>query len=150
MAQDLRITIDKFTFTVEPSRMYTADGVWMQDLGGGRVRLGVSDFVQQHSGDVAFATVKAAGTAIAAGDEFAALETVKANVSLLLPFAGTIAEVNPALDATPEVVNRTPYGEGWLAVVLATGWDAQAPGLLDGPAYLAVMTSQAEQELNQP
>ena len=150
MPDHLHTTIDKFTFKVATDRSYSADGIWLQDLGDGRVRVGVTDFVQQHSGDLAFASVKATGTTVAAGDEFAELETVKVNLSLPLPIAGTIVEVNPALDTSPEVVNQHPYGDGWLAVIQAAGWEADRLGLLDPPAYVSVMQSQVQQELNRP
>lgn len=150
MPEYLQTTIDKFTFAVATDRHYDPDGVWLEDLGDGRVRVGVTDFVQQHSGDVAFASVKATGTRLAVGDEFAMLETVKVNLSLPLPIAGTIVEVNPALDTNPEVVNQHPYGDGWLAVVQATAWEEDRAGLLGPQAYFAVMQSQVEQELNQP
>lgn len=149
MPEYLQTTIDKFTFKVATDRRYSPDGIWLEDLGDGGVRVGVTDFVQQHSGDVAFASVNAPGTTVAAGDEFAALETVKVNLSLPLPVGGTIVEVNAALDTTPEVVNQAPYGDGWLAVVQVPGWEEDRVGLLDPPAYLAVMQSQVEQELNQ-
>ena len=148
MPEFLQTTIDKFTFEVATDRSYSPDGIWLQDLGGGRVRVGVSDFVQQHSGDVAFVTVKAAGTALSAGDEFAELETVKVNLGLPLPIAGTLVEVNPALDASPEVVNHNPYGDGWLAVIQAAAGDVERAGLLDPPAYLSVVQSQAALELD--
>ncbi len=150
MAEYLQTTIDKFTFKVATDRNYSPDGIWLQDLGDGRIRVGVTDFVQQHSGDVAFASVKATGTTVSAGDEFAALETVKVNLSLPLPIAGTIVQVNPALDTNPEVVNQNPYGDGWLAVIQAAAWQVDRVGLLDPPAYFSVMQSQVEQELNQP
>ncbi len=150
MAEYLQTTIDKFTFKVATDRNYSPDGIWLQDLGDGRIRVGVTDFVQQHSGDVAFASVKATGTTVSAGDEFAALETVKVNLSLPLPITGTIVEVNPALDTNPEVVNQNPYGDGWLAVIQAAAWQVDRVGLLDPPAYFSVMKSQVEQELNRP
>jgi len=145
----LEATLDKFIFKVAIDRVYSPDGIWLQDLGSCRVRVGVTDFVQQHSGDVAFASAKAAGTALAAGDEFAVLETVKVNVSLPLPITGTILEVNPALDANPEVVNQSPYGDGWLAVIEAENWEEDRTSLLGPPDYLSLMRAQAQQELDQ-
>ncbi len=150
MPEYLQTTIDKFIFKVATDRAYSPDGVWLQELNGGRVRVGVSDFVQQHSGDVAFVSVKPAGTALAPGAEFAELETVKINLALPLPIRGTIVEVNPALDTTAEVVNSDPYEEGWLAVVQPAAWDKDRVTLLDPRAYLSIVQAQAEQELNQP
>jgi glycine cleavage system H protein len=149
MSEYLQTTIDKFTFTVATDRRYSPDGIWLQDIGDGRIRVGVTDFVQQHSGDVAFASVKPMGTPLAAGDEFADLETVKVNLALPLPVAGTIVEANPALDTNPELVNQHPYGDGWLAVIQAAAWETEGSSLLDPEAYLALVQGQAEQELNQ-
>ena len=81
MSEFLETTVDKFTFKVATDRFYTAEGVWAKEEDG-RVRIGLSDFVQQRSGDVAFAEVKPAGTALAAGDEVAVIETIKVNISL--------------------------------------------------------------------
>ncbi len=150
MRDYLQTTVDKFTFRVATDRLYSSEGVWVQESAKGQLRIGVTDFVQQHSGDIAFATVKVTGRKVIAGEEFAALETVKANVSLSLPFDATVVDANPALETTPEVVNQSPYDEGWLSVVEAPGWDADRNGLLDPRAYLAVMTAEAEREINQP
>ena len=88
--------------------------------GNGRVRVGLTDYLQQLNGDVAFAHVKPVGTKLAVGDEIAELETIKANVSLFAPVSGTVVEVNPDLDLSPEIINQEPYGKGWLAVIEAT------------------------------
>ncbi len=149
MTEYLQATIDKFTFKVATDRLYSPEGIWLQDLGDGRVRVGVTDFLQQHSGDVAFATVRPARTPIAAGDDFADLETVKVNLALPLPVTGAIIEANPALDTNPEIVNEDPYERGWLAVIQSAGRETDWPGLLGAEAYLAVMQGQAAQELNQ-
>jgi glycine cleavage system H protein len=150
MPEYLQTTIDKFTFRVAADRLYTSDGVWVlpiQPQSPQRVRIGVTDFFQQHNGDVAFANVKGRGTNLKAGDEFAEMETMKVNVALPLPVSGAIVEVNGRLELTPEVVNQDPYDKGWLAVVEVTNWEADRAKLLDAPAYLAVMQAQAEEEL---
>jgi glycine cleavage system H protein len=148
MPEYLEIPLDKFTFRVATDRSYSPDGVWLQDLGDSRIRVGVTDFVQQHSGDVAFASAPKTGTTLAAGDEFAALETVKVNLSLALPISGTVLEVNPALDTSPEVINQDPYGDGWLVVIHAVAWEADRAGLLAPAAYLSAMQGQVQQELD--
>jgi glycine cleavage system H protein len=109
--------------------------------------VGFTDFVQQRSGDVAFISVKAPGTTVRPGDDFAEVETVKVTQGVPSPVAGTVLEVNKALDMTPEVVNRDPYGEGWLGVIEAASWEADRAKLLDARAYLSVMQSQIEQEV---
>jgi glycine cleavage system H protein len=150
MSDILEATVDKFTFKVPTDRLYNRDGVWvlwLQPLAGGRVRVGLTDYLQQHSGDVAFATVKPVGTRVAAGEELGEIETVKVNLSLPAPLSGTVVEINPALDLTPELINRDPYGDGWLAVLEATNLDAERGTLLEPPAYFAFMRQQAEEEL---
>jgi glycine cleavage system H protein len=72
------------------------------------------------------------------------------NLSLGAPVSGTIVEINPALELTPEVVNRDPYGEGWLAVIETASLEAERGTLLDPAAYFAAMKQQVAQELSRP
>ena len=146
MQEYLETTIDKFVFRVATDRLYSADGVWAWSEGNG-VRVGLTDFVQQRGGDVAFVHVKPVGTNLADGNEFAELETIKVNQSIFTPTPGTIVEVNASLDLTPEIINQDPYGKGWLALIEAADWETTRAKLLDADAYLAMMRSQAEQEL---
>jgi glycine cleavage system H protein len=111
-----------------------------------RVRIGLSDFLQQRSGDVAFAEVKPEGIVLAFGDEVAVIETIKAEVSLRSPVAGEVVEVNLAMEITPEAINQDPYGEGWLAVIEAEDWESDRARLLDAQAYFLVMKQEAEEE----
>lgn len=148
MTEFLETTVDKFIFRVATDRLYSVEGIWaLKEDEGDRVRLGVTDYRQQLNGDVAFAHLKPVGTNLAAGDEFAEVETIKATVSFPSPIAGTVLEVNEELDLTPEAVNQQPYGKGWLLVVEATNWPADRMKLLDAEFYLALMWSQAEEEL---
>lgn len=144
MTEFLETTIEKFTFKVATDRLYSSEGIWAKPEGN-QVRIGLSDFVQQHSGDVAFAEVKDVGAEVAFGDEIATIETIKVNISLISPAAGKIIAVNPAMAARPEVINQDPFGAGWLAVVEATDWEADKARLLDPQAYFAKMKLEAEQ-----
>ena len=146
MPEFLTATVDKFTFKVAMDRAYTSEGVWaMAD--GQSIRIGLSDYLQQRSGDVAFAEVKPAGTALTAGDEAAAIETIKVNISLLSPAQGRVLTVNPALETAPEVINQDPYGDGWLVVIEAENWAADQARLLTAQAYFDQMKEQAEQDV---
>ena len=149
MQEYIETTIDKFVFRVATDRLYSADGVWAR-LEGRRVRVGLTDFVQQRSGDVAFAEVRPPGRTLAVGDEIALIETIKANVEVISPVGGAIAEVNPALATTPEVINQDPYGDGWLAVIEAGDWPKDRDALLDPQAYFELMKAQAEEEAQKP
>jgi glycine cleavage system H protein len=145
MLDFLEIMVDKFTFKVATDRSYSSEGVWAKEENG-RVRIGLSDFVQQRSGDVAFADVKPAGSTLATGDEVAVIETIKVNIAFASPVNGNIVEVNPAMNDAPEAINQDPYGTGWLAVLEIADWEAECAKLLDPQAYFVIMKSQAEEE----
>ena len=150
MPEYLEARVDKFTFRVAKDRLYTAKGAWvfwMKPEAPNRVRVGLADFLQQRSGDVAFATVRPVGTKVAAGERLAEIETIKTMVELASPVSGTVAEVNAALDTTPEVINQDPYDKGWLAVIETTAWEAERATLLGPEAYFSAMEAEAQEEL---
>ena len=152
MPEYLEKMIDKFTFRVATDRYYTSEGAWafwMQPQADRRIRVGLTDYLQQHSGDTAFVSVKPVGTVVAAGDEFAEMETIKVTFGLPSPVSGKVIEVNHGLDLHPEKVNEDPYGEGWLAVIEAANWEAECAGLLEPQSYFEVMQAQAQRELEQ-
>jgi glycine cleavage system H protein len=145
MTEFLKTTVDKFIFKVATDRTYSSEGLWALEEGN-RIRIGLSDFLQQRSGDVAFAEIKPVDTVLAAGEEVAMIETIKVNISLTSPVNGKVVEVNPAMNDAPEVINQDPYGAGWLAVIEATKWEADKSTLLDPQTYFNLMKGQAEEE----
>lgn len=149
MAETLEFRVDKFTFCVALDRYYTPEGVWAKPEGD-RVRIGLSDFLQQRSGDVAFAEVMPVGTRLEFEDEIAVIETIKVNISLGSPSTGVIAETNPAMEAEPERINQDPYGDGWLAFVQPDDWETDRLRLLDARAYFERIREQAEEEAHKP
>lgn len=152
MPEYFETTVDKFTFKVARDRMYTRDGVWVLPSGGPdgiNVHIGLTDYLQQHSGDAAFANVKRAGTVLNLGDEFAEIETIKVNVELPSPLAGTIIDVNKQLEMYPELVNQDPYDKGWLVVVKPDNWDRAHAELLDANSYFDLMRTQIDEELKE-
>jgi glycine cleavage system H protein len=145
MPQFLETTVDKFTFRVATDRYYNGEGLWVLPEGN-HVRIGLSDFLQQRSGDVAFAEIKPVGTTLAVGEEVALIETIKVNISLTSLVSGTVVEVNPDMELSPEVINQDPYGAGWLVIIEAADWQAERSQLLDAQAYFDLMKGQAEEE----
>jgi glycine cleavage system H protein len=145
MPDFLEFTIDKFTFQVATDRWYDAAGVWAK-AEGNNVRIGLSDFLQQRSGDVAFAEVKPAGTRLALDDDAVVIETIKVDITLGSPVNSIVVEINPALETASEIINQDPYGEGWLALLEATDWEADRARLLDPRAYFEKIKKQAEEE----
>jgi glycine cleavage system H protein len=145
MSEFLEYTLDKFTFKVATDRFYTAEGVWAK-ADADHVTVGVSDFFQQRNGDVAFAEVVESGTAVAAGDKFANIETIKVEVELPSPVTGTVIERNEALELQAELVNQDPYGAGWLAVIEPADWAADQANLMTPEVYFEHMKGQAQAE----
>jgi glycine cleavage system H protein len=149
MIEFLETRVDKFIFKVAKDRYYSQEGVWAKGEDG-RVRIGLSDFLQQRSGDVTFAWTKPEGTMLSVGDEAAVIETIKVNISLASPVSGKIVEVNPAMETAPEAINKDPFGEGWLAMIEPSDWEIDRTRLLDPQAYFNLMKGQAEEEANKP
>ncbi len=145
MAEFLEFMLDKFLFKVATDRLYSSDGVWAK-ADGQRVVLGMSDYLQQRSGDVAFVEVVEAGKRVAVGEPFADVETIKTDVALASPLTGTVLEINPSLDFEAEVINQDPYGAGWMAVIAAADWAADQVALLSAQAYFEHMKMDALKE----
>ena len=141
----LETTVDKFIFRVKVGYLYSEAGVWVAySAVGNTARVGLSDFRQQSSGDVVFVELPAAGSQVTAGGDLANIETIKVDLTVPAPFGGAVVAVNEGLGETPELINQAPYGDGWLVELKPEHWPAE--GLLDAPAYLAVMQAQAEAE----
>lgn len=145
MTEFLETTVDKFIFRVATDRFYSSEGVWAKEENG-RVCIGLSDFVQQRSGDVAFAEIKPVGQSLAFGDVLAVIETIKVNIAFTSPVTGKVVEVNPAMAEAPEAINQDPFGAGWLAVIEPVDWTADRTHLLDPQTYFVRMKAEAEEE----
>lgn len=146
MTEYLETVIDKFIFRISKECFYNSEGVWAK-LDGEQVKIGLSDYVQQRSGDVAFVEVKPEGTKLNFNDEIAVIETIKVDISFSSPLAGTIVEVNPAMEEEPEVINQQPYSKGWMATIQPDNWEADKARLLDPQQYFAQVQVEARKEL---
>jgi len=145
MTEFLETTVDKFIFRVATDRKYNDEGVWAQPAGE-RVRIGLSDFLQQRSGDVAFAEVRPEGTQVSFGEEVAVIETIKVTIGISSPLSGTVVEINPAMEDAPEVIDQDPYGAGWLALIEPSDWETDSKRLMDARSYFDLMKVEAEEE----
>ncbi len=116
---------------------YTKDHEWLL-LEGNVATVGITDFAQRELGDIVFVDINAVGKALGANDTFGTVEAVKTVSDLYLPVAGTINEVNPGLDGTPESVNSDPYGAGWM-VKMTVDNTADVDALMDAAAYKALI-----------
>ncbi|WP_370893223.1 glycine cleavage system protein GcvH [Janibacter sp. GXQ6167] len=118
---------------------YTSDHEWLRSGEGKTVRVGITSYAQEALGDVVYVSLPAVGDAVSAGESCGEVESTKSVSDLYAPLDGTVTAVNEALEATPELVNSDPYGEGWMyEVELADGVDTD--GLLDAEAYQAQLS----------
>jgi glycine cleavage system H protein len=113
---------------------YTAEHEWVKAGDDGTVRIGITAFAQEALGDVVYVSLPKVGDAVAAGDASGEVESTKSVSDLYAPLDGEVTAVNEALDATPELVNSDPYGEGWM-YELRPSDAAAVDGLLDVSAY---------------
>ncbi len=97
-----------------PSELkYTRDHEWIR-VEGDEAVIGITDFAQRELGDIVFVDINTVGEEVAANEVFGTIEAVKTVSDLFIPVTATILEVNDAIDASPELVNSDPYGEGWI------------------------------------
>ena len=98
---------------------YSNDHEWCR-VEGGEAFIGITDFAQSQLGDIVFVDVPTVGETLSAGDVFGSIEAVKTVSDAFIPVGAEVLEFNPAVDADPSIVNRDPYGEGWLVKVKLT------------------------------
>ena len=116
---------------------YTKEHEWIR-LEGDVAYVGITDYAQEQLGDIVFVDIQTVGETLAADEVFGTIEVVKTISDLFLPVAGEVLEQNEALEEQPELVNKDPYGEGWL-IKIKPAADADFDSLLDAEAYKALI-----------
>lgn len=116
---------------------YSADHEWIR-IEGDRATVGITDYAQDALGDVVYLELPDVGTAVKAADKVSEVESTKSVSDIYAPLDGTVVEVNDALESSPELVNSSPYGEGWICVIELSD-PSQADSLLDAVGYRALL-----------
>ncbi|MCX4291036.1 MAG: glycine cleavage system protein GcvH [Odoribacter sp.] len=116
---------------------YTKEHEWIR-VEGDEAFVGITDYAQSQLGDIVFVECETVGDTLKAGDTFGTIEAVKTVSELYLPVSGEVLEFNDALEDEPELVNKDPYGKGWI-VKISVADKAQMAGLLDAEAYKAII-----------
>lgn len=114
---------------------YTQDHEWIRIEGNTGI-VGITEFAQKELGDIVFVEVETVGEALEHGETFGTIEAVKTVSDLFMPLDATIEAFNDKLTQTPELINRDPYGEGWI-VKVSFAADADLSKLLDAAEYSA-------------
>lgn len=117
---------------------FTQDHEWIR-IESDFALVGVTDYAQSNLGDIVFLEIETIGETLAKGDAFGNIEAVKAVEELYMPVSGEVLEVNPALETSPEVVNKDPYGEGWMVKIKISD-PAELDSLLDAAAYTKLIS----------
>lgn len=116
---------------------YTEDHEWVR-LEGDEARVGITHHAQQQLGDIVFVELPDVGKKVNKGELVATVESVKAVGEVYAPVSGEVVEVNSALESSPELVNKDPYGQGWI-LVLRVDNPAELDELMDAAAYEAAV-----------
>jgi len=112
---------------------YSKDHEWAK-VDGNRARIGITDHAQRELTDVVYVELPPVDKVVRQGEALGTVESVKAVSEIFSPLSGRVVEVNKGLEGTPEAVNRSPYGDGWM-VVLEFSDPHQASTLMDAAAY---------------
>lgn len=116
---------------------YTKDHEWVR-VEGNTATIGITDFAQKELGDIVYVDISTVGETVAKEAVFGTVEAVKTVSDLFMPISGKVLEVNPKIDANPELVNNDPYGDGWM-VKCTVDNAADVSALLDAAAYKALV-----------
>lgn len=122
-----------------PSELrYAKSHEWLKPSGDGTAIIGITDYAQASLGDITYVQLPKIGASLKVGEVFGVVESVKAASDLYAPVAGTVIEVNSALDSAPETVNQVPYEGGWM-LKLKLADPASPATLLDAAAYTKLL-----------
>ena len=116
---------------------YTKEHEWIR-VEGEEAVVGITDYAQSQLGDIVFVECETVGDALEAGETFGTVEAVKTVSDLYLPVAGEVLEFNEELEGEPELVNKDPYGKGWIVKIKISD-ETELYGLLNADAYKAII-----------
>jgi glycine cleavage system H protein len=114
--------------------LYTEEHEWILEMEGSEVRIGITDYAQDQLGDVVYVELPEVGKVVAKDDVLVEVESTKSVGEVYAPFGGTITGVNEAVSQSPELVNQSPYEDGWLVTMNVEG-EIPAEQLLDAGRY---------------
>ena len=116
---------------------YTKEHEWIR-VEGEEAVVGITDYAQSQLGDIVFVECETVGDALEAGETFGTIEAVKTVSDLYFPVAGEVLEFNEELEGEPELVNKDPYGKGWIVKIKISD-ETELDGLLNADAYKAII-----------
>jgi glycine cleavage system H protein len=118
--------------------LYTKSHEWIR-VEGDSVVIGITHYAQDQLGEVVFVELPAVGDTVEAGEEMGTLESVKAVSEMLAPLSGEVTEVNKALEDNPNLVNQSPFGDGWLVKIKGS---VEGLDMMDAQGYAALIEAE--------
>jgi len=112
---------------------YTSDHEWVK-IEGDTAIVGVTDFAQGELGDVVYVEIETEGENLEKGEVFGTVEAVKTVSDLFMPLSGEVSEINPNIESDPEIVNKDPYGDGWMIKIKISD-ESEVDQLISAEAY---------------
>jgi len=114
---------------------YTREHTWARIMADGTVRVGITDYAQKMLREVVFVELPEVGSEVKQMEPFGSIESVKAVSDLYCPLSGKVKEVNEKVVNDPSIVNKDPYGEGWLVIIEPQKLEEELKNLLNADAY---------------
>lgn len=121
------------TMNILDNLKYTKEHEWVK-IEGDIATVGITDFAQKELGDIVYVEVDTVDETLDKDEEFGSIEAVKTVSDLFMPLSGEIIEFNEALEDDPELVNKDPYGEGWMVKIKMSN-ASEVENLMDASAY---------------
>ncbi len=122
---------------IPDSLKYTKEHEWVK-IEGNTATIGITEFAQKELGDIVFIEVETVGETLEIEEPFGTIEAVKTVSDLFMPLSGEVIEFNEVLESNPEIVNKDPYGEGWIVIVKISD-PGQIEDLLDADSYKEII-----------
>ena len=135
----------KGEYNVPDDIYYTKEHEWVR-LEGDKCRIGVTDYAQNSLHEIVYVDLPQIGLKMHQMQSLGTVESVKAVADVYSPISGTILEVNNALSDAPELVNKSPYGQGWITVITPEDLKGELPGLLKPPDYKSFLKKITEKK----
>ncbi|HZD12390.1 MAG TPA: glycine cleavage system protein GcvH [Candidatus Binatus sp.] len=124
----------KTDYLIPEDLYYTKEHEWVR-IEGGKCRVGVTDYAQKQLHEVVYVELPKVGSDVASMQGLGTVESVKAVSDVYSPVSGKVLEVNTELSDAPELVNKNPYGEGWITIIHPNNLQKELPGLMKPAQY---------------
>ena len=126
-------------YEVRPEYCYTKGDTWVCRLADGTIRFGITDYAQKKLKEIEYLNLPEPGEAVCQGESLGEVESKKSVSDLMSPLTGIVLELNNAAEDDPGLLNRDPYGAGWILSLSCSDYETQAAGLLDAETYRQIL-----------